>query len=136
MAQAEAGAAEGETTGSALADAGGADDAQAEVKEVGGAESDDGSGDGGGGGGSGSGGGGGSLGQVAAVVTAAQAQVRWQRACQAEALTALQDGHEMLLGLLGRHCTCAWYRRAVESDNGEPNPNRSPSPSPNPNPNP
>eukprot|EP00964_Phaeocystis_antarctica_P120269 scaffold84017_cov36-Phaeocystis_antarctica.AAC.1 len=24
----------------------------------------------------------------------------------------------MLLGLLGRHCTCAWYRRAVESDNG------------------
>ena len=106
---------------------------EAEAGGGGGGGGSGGSGSGGSGGG-GSGGGGGSLGQVAAVVTAAQAQVRWQRACQAEALTALQDGHEMLLGLLGRHCTCAWYRRAVESDNGNPNPNRSPSPSPNPKP--
>ena len=46
------------------------------------------------------------------------AQARWQRACQAEAVAALLDGHEGLLGLLGRHCTCAWYRRAAESDHG------------------
>mgnify|MGYP003307229165 CR=1 FL=1 len=37
---------------------------------------------------------------------------------EAEAVAALLDGHEVLLGLLGRHCTCAWYRRAAESDHG------------------
>ena len=86
--------------------------------EAGGGGSGSGGGSGGGGGGGGGSGSGSGLGQVAAVATAAMAQARWQRACQAKALTALQDGHEMLLGLLGRHCTCAWYRRAVESDHG------------------
>ena len=54
----------------------------------------------------------------AAVETAAMAMARWQQACEAEVLTALQDGHELLLRALRRHCTCTWYRHAVESDHG------------------